>query len=488
MMDFVALQATLRPSKLAITDLTFQRRWTYCELNRWINQVATYLLNKHIQVGDRVACLSKNRAEIIALNLACARIGAIFVPLNWRLTHEEIGHLIADCQPVAIFGDSLLTAAVNNAIDIETLFADTRGLAPWAGQPDPSMPSLILYTSGTTGKPKGIVHTELSLWETMVNMTLLGQVDEHSVFLCETPMFHVIGLISCVRPALFSGGGLVISDGFDAARTLSRLASPDLAVSHYFCVPQMANMLRQHPDFDSALLTRMKGILTGGAPHPEVQIRAWLADGIPIVDGYGMSEAGTVLGMPFDIPSIDKNAGCVGVSTSRVSLRLVDDYGHDVADGVPGEVLVKGQNLFCDIWGQPEVYAACFRDGGWFQTGDIAVRNEAGFYRIVDRKKDMFISGGENVYPVEVEGIVLTIPGIRECALIGLPDSQWGEVGCLFYVGDGSRTFTLDDINQVLTGHLARYKLPKRLVEVDSLPRNGAGKIMKHQLRDRIKS
>tara|TARA_B100001063_G_scaffold74665_1_gene68954 strand:+ start:2363 stop:3835 length:1473 start_codon:yes stop_codon:yes gene_type:complete len=483
-MDFLGLQAVLRPRKLAINDLTHDRQWHYAELDQWVGQLVTFLTERNLKAGDRLACLSKNRAEIIALHLACARAGIIFVPLNWRLSKEEIEALIDDAKPALLIGDELAVEHSFEHYPMDKIYPESQHCDVGVASAGADAPCLILYTSGTTGRPKGVMHTEATIMETTINMALLGQVDELSVFLCETPMFHVIGLVSCIRPALNNGGTLVISDGFEPGRTLHRMMDPALNISHYFCVPQMANMLRQHADFSVSSLANLKGLLTGGAPHPEVQIRAWLNDGIPIVDGYGMSEAGTVFGMPFDIPSIDAHAGCVGVATPRLQIRLLNDDGDEVADGEPGEVMLKGDNLFVGIWGQENVYQSCFNHEGWFHTGDIAVKNAAGFYRIVDRKKDMFISGGENVYPVEVEGVTLKIEGIADCALVGVPDEKWGEVGQLFVVAKNGFDFSdSTGLLEEIATHVARYKVPKYVTQLDVLPRNGAGKVMKHVLR-----
>lgn len=486
-MDFMTLQARLRPRNIAVNDVTHHRTWTYTMFDNTINQLVNWFAINGLKQGDRVACLSKNRAELVALHLACARAGLLFVPLNWRLAKEELEALMADCQPALLVGDEIAAAMALSHYDINRLLGDISSVDIARPVYDPHWPSLILYTSGTTGKPKGIIHSEATLMETTINMSLLGQVNENSVFLCETPMFHVIGLVSCVRPALYNGGSLVISDAFEPTRTLNRLGDPTLNISHYFCVPQMANMLRQHEQFDVSKLKNLKGLLTGGAPHPEVQIRAWLKDGIPIVDGYGMSEAGTVFGMPFDVPTLDENAGCVGLATPRIQVRLVDDQGAEVAEGEAGEVVLKGGNLFIGIWQQEAVYKQCFTADGWFKTGDMAVRNAAGFYRIVDRKKDMFISGGENVYPVEVEGVVLKHPAVKDCALIGVPDERWGEVGHLFVVPCDEQAFA--DQSAFLTSlaeHLAKYKIPKYLTLTDSIPRNGAGKILRMVLREQV--
>ncbi|NVK57453.1 MAG: AMP-binding protein [Alteromonadaceae bacterium] len=483
-MNSLSLQAKLRPTKEAVRDLTSGRSWTYPEWETFVNKCSDWLMQQGLRSGDRLACLAKNCAELVALHFACENTGVIFVPLNWRLSAEELHALLEDCTPSLIVGDNMADKLALTYFELDKL---TDVVASLEGEYQPqnhrAVPSLILYTSGTTGRSKGILHTQDSIMETTLNMALLGQVDEHSTFLCETPMFHVIGLISCVRPALYQGGKIVISDGFQPTRTLARLMDNNLLISHYFCVPQMANSLRQEADFSPASLQNLKALLTGGAPHPAVQIRQWLNDGIPIVDGYGMSEAGTVFGMPFDIATIDAKAGSVGVPTHRIEVRLADAHDQPVANGEAGEVQLKGLNLFTGIWQQPELYASCFTADGWFKTGDVAVKDDDGFYRIVDRIKDMFISGGENVFPTEIEGVALKLDAILECALVGVPDERWGEVGCLFVVAKSNQPINQEKLLAALESSLAKYKLPKYIKVVDSLPRNGGGKVMKHQLK-----
>lgn len=482
-MDFIRFQAMRQPQQLAVTDLTFDRQWSYSEFDRFVAACVGLLLERGIAHGDRIACLSKNRAEIVALHLACARLGALFVPLNWRLSAAEIAQLIDDCEPALIFGDEMVVALDVEALDINALCDEYAQTVPvWADLPSPDEPSLLLYTSGTTGKPKGVLLSEKNLMETAINTSLLCEVDGHSGFLCEAPMFHIIGLATSVRAALLRGGRIVVSDKFIPERTLARLADPELNITHYFCVPQMALALRAVEDFDPQKLHGLKALFTGGAPHPAAQIEAWLEDGIAIVDGYGMSEAGTVFGMPLSRETIAQKAGSVGMPTPRVRARVADEKDLPVAEGVAGELQLLGDNISGGYWRREADYKAALTDDGWFRTGDIVTRDDDGFYWITDRKKDMYISGGENVYPAEVEAQLVQYPGIRELAVVGVPDEKWGEVGCLFYVAEGNE-ISLDDISEFLTSRVARYKIPQRTRAVEALPRNGVGKLLKHALR-----
>jgi len=254
-------------------------------------------------------------------------------------------------------------------------------------------------------------------------------------------------------------------------------------VTHYFCVPQMAAMLRAEPSFDPAGLLGLTGVFTGGAPHPAEDILAWTRLGLPIVDGFGMSEAGTVFGMPADLTLIAAKAGAVGLATPTVRARLVDAQDRDCPVGTPGELLLKGPNLFSHYWRKPRETAEAFTADGWFRTGDIAVRDADGFYALVDRKKDMFISGGENVYPAEIEAALAGFAGLLECAVVGVADARWGEVGVCYFVPEPGATLEADHLLDHLAQRLARYKLPKQFVRLDCLPRTASGKVVKASLR-----
>lgn len=467
----------------AVSDLNSARRWSFQEFDAFIGGCAAELLGSGVAVGDRIACLSKNRAEIVALHHACARIGAIFVPLNWRLSGFELQVLIDDCKPKVLYADVAADALGRDSRSIADLEERSRQCATVSPPPPPvDVASLMLYTSGTTGRPKGVLLSERNLAETAINFTILGEVDSQSRFLCESPMFHIIGMVTSIRPAFLNGASIAISDGFIPERTLARMADPALRISHYFCVPQMALSLRAVDGFSPDSLKGLKAIFTGGAAHPAPQINAWLDDGIAIVDGYGMSEAGTVFGMPLDREIIAAKAGCVGLPTPRAQWRLVGESGEQVAEGEPGELQLKGDNIAIGYWQREDAFREAMTEDGWFRTGDILVVDEDGFFRVTDRKKDMYISGGENIYPAEVEAKLLDYPGIGEFAVVGVADDTWGEVGCLFYVSERA-TITPDAVADFLGSRLANYKIPRKTQAIPSLPRNGVGKVLKAELR-----
>lgn len=482
--DHVGLHARLQPGRLAASDLGVGRRWTYGALDRSIGQCVAALKARGIGLGDRVAALARNRVGLVVLHLACARLGAVYVPLNWRLSGRELAELVADAEPTLLLGDASLAAAALDGLSLDVFFGEVEIAETAACGPiPPDRPSLILYTSGTSGRAKGVVLSERNLTETAINFGLLGEVDRNSVVLCDAPMFHIIGLVTNIRPTLMRGGAILVSDGFIPSRTLERLAAPDLAVSHYFCVPQMAAALRAEPGFDPAALRGLTAVFTGGAPHPADSIRAWLADGVPIVDGYGMTEAGTVFGMPLDPALIAARAGSAGVAAPGVQTRVIDALGRDVPLGHAGELVIRGANVTCGYWRREAETATAFTPDGWFRTGDVVRADADGYHWLVDRVKDMFISGGENVYPAEIEQALAGHPQIAECAVVGVPDETWGEVGHLAIVAIAGQTPDPAAILDGLGQRLAHYKRPKHVSVIDILPRNGAGKVLKGELK-----
>lgn len=492
-MDFIGMNASLRPNKRAIIDLTNEKQWTYKEFDMFIAKIATYLMeNDDIETGSRVACLSKNRAEIIALHLACARIGTIFVPLNWRLAVNEIAQLTDDCTPSLFFYDDFVNEKklipeniLNKSLNFSTLIEDVSELKPCAiTHVDLNKPSLILYTSGTTGLPKGVVLTEANIFETAFNLSILAEINEQSGFLSEGPMYHIIGIITSIRPVLWKGGHVCLSDSFVPERTLSYMTDKDLGVTHYFCVPQMAHALREVPTFNADKLRKLKAIFTGGAPHPAAQIMDWINDDLLIIDGYGSSEAGTVFGMPLEHSIIKEKAGAVGISTPRIESKIINSSGENVVNGDAGELLIKGANISAGYWKKCGGYTPTLSEDGWFSTGDIVSQDNDGYFRILDRKKDMYISGGENVYPAEVEAHTVKFPGIIEQSIVGVANEKWGEVGCLFYVSDQKIIF--EELLGYLDGKVARYKLPHIIQRIDIIPRNSAGKVLKNELRKMV--
>jgi fatty-acyl-CoA synthase len=297
------------------------------------------------------------------------------------------------------------------------------------------------------------------------------------------PMFHVAGLFGVSRSALFMGATLLISDRFVPAEALARMADPKLGVTHYFAVPQMAAVMLDDPTYRKGMMSRLKALVIGGAPLPLATVERLIAEDVASIEGYGSSEAGTVFGLPIDRERVSEKRGSAGVCSILISARVVDAEGRDLPDGEVGEIWLKGPSVTPGYWNQPDTTARAFSADGWFKTGDAARRDKDGFFFIVDRWKDMYISGGENVYPAEVEAALRTHPAIGDAAVVGVPDKQWGEVGCAFVVLREGAALTEPEAVSYARERLARYKTPKHVRFVDSIARNASGKILKDVLR-----
>jgi len=487
------------PDKTACVDLGSNRRLTYGELHASVEHCAAWLeVALGEPAGERVAVLSRNSADVLILQLACAGVGAIFQPLNWRLPGPELAVLVEDAGPRLLIYEpefSPVLAALTPFEDMALVALDAGpdGFAARvaAAPPHPARaapaaddaPATLLYTSGTTGRPKGAMISERNARACAENFAAVGQVGPDAVFLCDAPMFHTVGLYAVCRTTLHVGATLLISPRFDAGVTLRRLSDPELGITHYFCVPQMAQMIRQEPDFTPEALRRLTALCTGGAPIPAAVIHRWVDDGVMIIDGYGMTEVGTVLGMPVgDLSLVREKAGSAGRPAPGVSMRLVTPDGRDAPEGEVGELWLKGENVTAGYWARPDATAAAFHDG-WLKTGDAARRDADGFYYLVDRWKDMFISGGENVYPAEVEAAILELDGVSEVAVIGAPDARWGETGVAYVVATPGAALTLDDVLAHCRRRLAGYKAPRVIKLVGGLPRTGSGKVRKDLLK-----
>jgi fatty-acyl-CoA synthase len=500
LLDFVAHFARTTPTRLAVHDFTSSRRFTYAQFDDAVDRAAQVLREMlggkpH---GERVAVLSRNSAEMLMLHFACVRTGAMFVPLNWRLAAAEVAFMLDDCEPGLIVLEEMFADRVaGRSTPRLTLDDSAQGLnARMQAAPAPTAPGIgvavvgdtpitILYSSGTTGKPKGVIVTQLNAFAGALNLSLGTNCSADSVFLCDMPMFHTAGLFAAARVPLLVGGTVHISQKFDAPVTYERLGDPNLGITHYFCVTQMAMMMRQLPGFDGRRLARLKALITGGAPNPPAHILRWIDDGVMMVNGWGMSEICSATAQPVgDLERIRKNPGAVGLPHLTVEIKLVDAEGREVSRGEPGEIWVRGANVTPGYWRRPELNRTAFT-GEWFHTGDVAVRDAQGFYTIVDRIKDMFISGGENVYPAEVEAVIVELPAVGDVAVLGIPDSQWGEVGCAFVVPVAGARLDAAQLAAHCQSRLARFKVPKRFEIVEVLPRTPAGKVQKHLLRDK---
>jgi fatty-acyl-CoA synthase len=489
----------LTPAKEAVVD--GEKRLSYRELNRRVNRLANALLGLGLRNGDRMAILSYNRLEFVEGIMAAAKLGLILVPLNWRLTATELTFILNDSGAETLLFDTNLAELVeglrektalkhfiviggqdqSNAYGYETrLSAHTDGEPTPEITPDLNTPHIIMYTAGTTGQPKGAILSQGASFWNVLNLNLPMDFTSKDRNLVVLPMFHIGGIGLFTLPMLYDGGTVVIQRTFDPVQTLTLLKQEDITL--FFGVPAIFLALIQHPDFDAAAFNHVRVLMSGGAPLPVSLVRQYHEAGIVLQQGFGMSEAAPSIATLGKELALTK-AGSIGKPVFHLDARIVDDDMHERPAGEVGELVIRGPNLLQGYWNRPEATAEAF-SGDWFHSGDLARMDADGCLYIVERKKDMFISGGENVYPAEVENAIYELPQIAEAAVIGVRDEKWGEVGRAVVTLKEGQDLTHEAIIAHLKGRLARYKIPKSVVFVEQLPRNAAGKVLKNVLRE----
>lgn len=497
--DWIAAHANINPEKVAVEDLHSGQTFTYGQFSERIGRLADHLKKTcAIGEGDRVAALSYNNPEMLELQFACTRLGAIFVPLNFRLAVPELEYIVSDCGAKAMLVDTEFeetaktvckTADVAHLIVTRSDGSDSpyeQALAaatPHYDCADLTLDdaSAIMYTSGTTGHPKGCIISHSMALFNAINLSVPGRVTMESVQYTFMPLFHTGGLNVFTLPVLHAGGKVILTRAFDPGEVLGVIGDPEKNVTHFIGVPAMLLFMMQHPDFESTDFSRIVSGFVGGAPVPIPTLEAWMKAGANIQQGYGMTETGPSC-LALRIEDAERKIGSTGKPMTHVEVKVVDEDGKDVLAGEMGELWVRGPSITKGYWNKPEANAKEFTDG-WLHTGDAARVDEEGFYYIVDRTKDMYISGGENVYPAEVEDVLYQINGIVEAAVIGIADEKWGEAGRAVVVIAEGADVTEESIIAHCRERLAGYKLPKSVAFTDIIPRNATGKVLKVELR-----
>ncbi|GHF34962.1 MULTISPECIES: acyl-CoA synthetase [Streptomyces] len=481
-----ARRARRTPHRTAL--LHEEHATSYAELHDRSTRLAHLLRAHGIRQGDRVAFLGPNHPAFLEALFATGSLGAVFVPLNTRLAPPELRHQLQDSgsrlllslrHPAAPGLDDCTEVLEAEGGTYETLLAGSRD-EPVDQPVGPDDLCMIMYTSGTGGRPKGAMLTHGNVLWNSLNVLVDTDLAGDEITLVSAPLFHTAALNMTCLPTLLKGGTAVLESAFDPGRTLELVQRH--RITSLFGVPAMYDALAAAPGWDGADLGSLRTLICGGAPVPDRTIRRYLDRGLAFVQGYGMTETapGVLL---LDRNDAAEHAGSAGVPHFFTDVRLLGPAGEQVRPGEPGEVLVAGPNVGPGYWGRPAESAAAFRDGCWFRSGDLATVDAEGYAYLVDRLKDIFISGGENVCPAEVEAALLEHPAVAECAVFGVPDPTWGEAGRAVVVLRPGSTASAEELTAHLDGQLARYKIPKSVVFTDSLPRNGAGKLLKRLLR-----
>jgi fatty-acyl-CoA synthase len=486
--DLLARRAELGGDAVAFEELATGRTLTYAGFDRRAGQAAALLRARGIGEGDRVAILCRNRVAFFEMLFGCARIGAILVPLNWRMPAAELAPLILDAGPSLLFvgreeealGGGLPGAPPTIALDrdYEGLIAACEPLPARPWPPDATW--YLLYTSGTTGRPKGVIYTFRMALANHVNIGTaidLRSTDTIANFL---PLFHTAGINLHTLPTLFQGGRVLVLPGFDAETIVGLLEQGRLDT--FFAVPTVYQALFDHPRFAAAPLGQVRHWGCGGAPLPEPVAARARALGIRLCAGMGMTETGPTafLALPADAW---ERPGSVGKPQLLVSARVVAPDGSPVPDGSVGDLQFAGPAVTPGYWNDAEATRTAFTPDGWLRSGDLARRDADGFWYIEGRRKEMFISGGENVYPCEVEKVLAAHPAVAEAAVVGAPHPRWGEVGRAFVqvAADRPRPCAAE-LEAFCRTRLAAYKVPESFHYVPDFPRNAAGKVQKHLL------
>ncbi len=501
MFDLLAQRARVTPATLAVEDLKDGTRYSYADLNARAARLAGAARQRWgLDEGDRIAYLGHSRAEFFALLFGCAKANLILVPMNWRLTVPELVVLLEDCDPKALihggeFDDVAITlgerypaltlvgldSTQGQSHDYGADLADVSPDLVAHPQRSPDTPWYLLYTSGTTGRPKGVIHTFRMMLANYLNIGLAVNLTADDVLLNVLPMFHTAGINLYSTAVFLVGGTVLVQRSFEPAQALELLEE---RATIFFGVPAVYQALLEQPGFNGERLEGVRSWGCGGAPLSLPVAQRYVDEGIRVRTGMGMTETGPTVFLLDEAHVLDK-IGSVGGPQLLAEVRIVDAEGRDVPQGQAGELLIRGPGVTPGYWERPDATRDAFEPGGWLHSGDVARCDEDGYYYIVDRWKDMYISGGENVYPAEVEQALEQHPALAEVAVVGMPDERWGEVGkAYFSPRDGAEAPSADALRAFCREHLAGYKVPKAFEAMDALPRNALGKVTKQMLRD----
>ena len=497
--DMSAKRAELTPGQVAFHDVEADSTLTFADVDDRANRLAHALKGLGTAPGDRIGILCYNHPDFFVVLFACLKAHLVLVPLNWRQPAAELAPIMDRAQPRLLVHDGAFAATAtalaaashlpriglgpgakaNHSLD--RLIERAPGTRLGAGRRRASDTWYLLFTSGTTGRPKAVIQTFAMAWANAINIGHAIDLTSADTTINFLPMFHTGGINLYALPVFLAGGTSHVVRKFDADATFDLVDRGD--VSLIFGVPTIFQALSLHPRFAETDLTKVRSWACGGAPLSEPLVRQFAARGANVRNGFGMTETGPTVFL-MDEASVTAKAGSVGKAQLLTEVRLVDELELPIEGVGTGELQIRGPGVTPGYFGDSAATRAGFAEGGWLRTGDIAHRDADGYYFIVDRIKDMYISGGENVYPAEVERILTTHPDILEAAVIGVPDERWGEVGQAFLLPRSGRSIDLAALPVWCRKHLAPYKIPKRCLVVSDFPRTAAGKVQKHLLKE----
>jgi len=491
--DWLKKWAEYSPDNLMLREYHSGNEWSYSDFNNKVNYLANCLQSEFdIKKGERVAVLSKNNHAFVALFFACAKIGAILVPINFRLTTEEIKNLTAEITPKLFIFQSEFEKTVSslkkNHVIVNTLNIasvkknlsehDLKNYNPINVNIIEDDPIMILFTSGSTGIPKGAIVTHKMLFWNSINTELRLDINSRDHTLSFAPFYHTGGWNVLLTPFIHHGASQTMINEFNSELIIDLIEKEKVTI--LFGVPTMLQMMAETEQFKTADLSSLRYIIVGGAPMPIPLIEKWHNKGVFIRQGYGLTEVGPNC---FSLSEKDaiKKIGSIGFPNFYIDAKLINQNKDECKIGESGELWLRSPVVTPGYWNQKEETEKAISNG-WFHTGDIARKDEDGYYFIVDRKKNMFISGGENVYPAEIEKALYFMQGIKDAAVIGVNDKKWGEVGAAFIVPDKLDSLNEELIIEYCKTKLAKYKIPKHFRFLSELPLNSVGKIDKMKL------
>lgn len=488
--DWIERWAEYAPIKVAVSDAETGDSLTYRQLNNLSNYLAKRLQDEGIHPGDRIAVLSEFRMEYIVLLGAAMKLGFIIVPLNYRLSSREVCYMVNNCEPKMVISEEKFSALLDQVelkskpsinLDMQDLFSE---LSKVQGEKEFSAndikddePLFIIYTSGTTGFPKGAIYSyKMAFWNAINTQIRLDMTSRDHTIICMPP-FHTGGWNVLLMPFLLQGGSFSLLRKFVASTVLNLLDNEEATL--FMGVPTMLKMMADDESFNEVGLESVRYFIVGGEAMPLPLIELWESKGVPVRQGFGLTEAGpNIYSLHHD--DAMRKIGSIGTPNFFVDVKLMKQDGIEAKEEEEGELWLNGPVVTPGYWNNEEATKEAFTDG-WFRTGDILVRDEEGYYYVKDRIKNMFISGGENVYPAEVEKFLQTHSAIHEVAVIGVQDDRWGEVGKAIVVGK-SNTLSQDDIIDFCAGKLAKFKIPKHVQFVSEIPKTESGKIDRKSL------